>query len=89
MKIKISYIGAKWCKVCVTVKPAMEALSQKFATDIEILDIDDIDDPSIKKVPTVRIYKDETLCETITTNHEQTTKSWLSENYGLMEIDDF
>lgn len=67
MSIRITYIGASWCKVCVTVKPEVEKITGGFNIPLTVLDVDDGVD--IKKVPTVRIYRDDVLVKEIVTGH--------------------
>jgi hypothetical protein len=67
MSIRVTYIGASWCKVCVTVKPEIEKITGGFSIPLTVLDVDDGVD--IKKVPTVRIYKDDVLVKEIVTGH--------------------
>jgi thiol-disulfide isomerase/thioredoxin len=91
--ITIVYIGATWCAVCRTIKPALVELCKKFSVELQLLDYDtDLDDEAqeeIKKVPTVRIFKDGRKLHEFNTAQVQSTEDWLSENVKLTSTDDF
>ena len=53
MALRIDYIGASWCKVCITVKPEVELVARSFNVALSVLDADEIEDESIMKVPTL------------------------------------
>ena len=67
MSIRVTYVGASWCKVCVKVKPEVEKITGGFAIPLSVVDVGD--DCDVKMVPTVRIYKDEVLVKEIVTGH--------------------
>lgn len=88
MSYSVTYIGASWCKVCVDVKPEVEKLCTGFNVPLLLQDADD-DGVSVKKVPTVRFYKDGVLVEEITTGHVIALRTHLTENKGLAVVEDF
>ena len=88
--IRIDYVGAKWCKVCVDVKPAIEKLSKDFAVVCTILDLDDMENNEhITKVPTVIVYDGDNIIHTIVTKHADSLKTVLTERKGVVISDDF
>ena len=93
MSYVIEYYGAKWCKVCVTVKPALAKLAGDFDVKFSEYDIDELEGTeqvaNINKVPTVRIYKDNELVQTIVTGHESAVKSMLASVKTVTITDDF
>ena len=89
MALRIDYIGATWCKVCVTVKPGIENLSKSFNVPLTVLDVDDIQDDQVTKVPTVRVWLDNKKVSEITTKHIDELKTLLIEKKGLPATEDF
>jgi thiol-disulfide isomerase/thioredoxin len=89
MALRIDYIGATWCKVCVTVKPGVENLSKSFNIPLTVLNVDDIDEDEVTKVPTVRVWLDDKKVSEITTKHIDELKSLLIGIKGLPGTDDF
>jgi len=93
MSYSIEYYGATWCKVCVTVKPALEKLASDFDVNFRNYDIDELEGDTrvenIKKVPTVRIYKDNELVQEIVTAHESAVKNTLASVKKVSLTDDF
>ena len=89
MALRIDYIGATWCKVCVIVKPGVENLSKSFNIPLTVLDVDDIDEDEVTKVPTVRVWLDNKKVSEITTKHIDELKSLLIGMKGLPGTDDF
>jgi len=88
--IRIDYVGAKWCKVCVDVKPAIEKLSKDFAVACTILDLDDMENNEhITKVPTVIVYDGDNIIHTIVTKHADSLRTVLRERKGVVISDDF
>jgi thioredoxin-like negative regulator of GroEL len=91
--ITIVYIGATWCGVCRTVKPALVELCKRYSVELQLLDYDiDLEEEAqeeIKKVPTVRIFKDGRKLHEFNTAQVQSTEDWLSENVKLAVTDDF
>ena len=69
MSYRVDYIGATWCKVCITVKPEVEKLAKEYEATLNLLDVDNDQLDDIKKVPTVRLYKDDVLVKEIITEH--------------------
>jgi thiol-disulfide isomerase/thioredoxin len=89
MSLRIDYIGASWCKVCVTVKPGIEQLARSFNVPLNVLDADEIEDDTITKVPTIRIFKDDVKVSEIVTKHLDGVKELLQGMAGLVVTDDF
>ena len=89
----LEYYGATWCKVCVTVKPAMQKLAADFGVQFMDYDIDELEGDervaTITKVPTVRIYQDGALIDTIVTKHMDAVKALLSKSGKVVLTDDF
>jgi len=87
--LRIDYIGASWCKVCVTVKPAVEKLAHDFGVTVKILDVDELDDESITKVPTLRVFEGEEKISEIVTKHADALRELLSSKKTVAISDDF
>ena len=75
--------------MCVVVKPAVESLARSFSVPLTVLDVDIIEDETITKVPTLRLYKDNVLVSTIVTKHVEALKELLTANAVLGKNDDF
>jgi len=88
MSIRVTYIGASWCKVCVTVKPEVEKITSGFSVPLTVQDADD-DGIEVTKVPTVRVYKDDVLVKEIVTGHVAALRSELEAGKGLSLVEDF
>jgi len=88
---RIDYIGASWCKVCKTVKPAVELLAKEFGVTLNILDADTLDESSepVTKVPTLRIYNTAGTKTEIVTGHAAALKEILASNAKVVISDDF
>ncbi len=90
----ILYIGASWCKTCKEIKPATESLASQFSTPLSIMDYDDdldeTEQATIKKVPTLRIL-DATGTQIMEWNMNQVAslKEWLTTNIHVGSADDF
>jgi thiol-disulfide isomerase/thioredoxin len=89
MSLRVDYIGAKWCKVCVTVKPAIEKMAKDFGVTLALYDADDMGDDSPSKVPTVRLFKDDVLVREIVTKHIDSLQDLLTVEKGLVMNDEF
>lgn len=89
MALRIDYIGASWCKVCIVVKPEVELVARSFNVPLSLLDADVIEDDSIMKVPTLRVFKDDKLVSEIVTKHVDGLKAFLQAEKGLVVTDDF
>ena len=87
--LRIDYIGASWCKVCVTVKPETERLARDFGIKLSMFDVDELDDDTITKVPTIRVWEDNTKIVEIVTNHVATLRDLLITKKGVTVTDDF
>jgi len=88
--IRIEYIGASWCKVCVDVKPAIEKMSKDFAVVCNIMDLDTMENNEhITKVPTVIVYDGDKVINTIITKHVDSLKTVLMEHKTVVISDDF
>jgi thiol-disulfide isomerase/thioredoxin len=89
MSLRIDYIGATWCKVCVTVKPEIEKLAKDFGVTLKIYDADTMGDDMPDKVPTVRLFKNDVLVKEIVTKHTATLNEFLVVEKGLVLNADF
>jgi thiol-disulfide isomerase/thioredoxin len=88
--LRIDYIGATWCKVCVDVKPAIEKLSKDFTVACNFLDLDTMENNEhITKVPTVIVYDGDKVIHTIITKHVDSLKTVLTERKGVVISDYF
>ena len=87
--LRIDYIGAKWCKVCLTVKPAIEKIARDFGVEVTILDRDELGDETITKVPTLRVWEGETNVSEIVTKHVDALRELLVAKKGVTITDDF
>lgn len=88
MSLSVKYIGASWCKVCVTVKPDIEKICTGFNVPLTVLNADD-DGVEVTKVPTVRLYLGEELVKEIVTGHSTSLRSELSIRKGVSTDADF
>jgi thiol-disulfide isomerase/thioredoxin len=79
--MEVEYIGAVWCATCKTIKPAITELCKKFNVPLKIRDLDkDLDGEekdAIRKVPTLRIYKEGALAETYVQNQVASVEAYL------------
>lgn len=75
MSYRVDYIGATWCKVCHTVLPEVQRLLKEYNIPLKIYDVDEDKIEDVSKVPTVRLYKDDILVKTITTEHVKTLRT--------------
>jgi len=93
MAVSVTYIGATWCKTCKTIKPQIEATCKKFKIPLEVKDYDEDcteeDKTEIKKVPTIRIRKADTIVATYDINQVESTELWLRANVSLEKEDNF
>jgi thiol-disulfide isomerase/thioredoxin len=97
MAYTLTYIGATWCKTCKDIKPAVEALVQRYAVPMNVLDYDeDLNDEekeTIRKVPTLRITRGggsssgEQVAE-FTVRQVDSLREWLAENIALAATGD-
>jgi hypothetical protein len=78
MSYRVEYIGATWCKVCKTVKPEVEQLAKMHDVVVRLMDVDEDKLENIKKVPTVRLYKDDVLVKEFVTEHVKGLKTELA-----------
>jgi hypothetical protein len=88
MSIRVTYIGASWCKVCVTVKPEIEKITTGFSVPLTVMDADD-EGVEVTKVPTLRLYKDDVLMKEIVTGHVAALRSELESSKGVAIVEDF
>ena len=82
----LEYIGASWCAPCRTVKPEVQRLAQNFGIPLTVVDYDAMEEKeqeAVSKLPTIRIWKDRVLQETITMNHIPMLESWLKTHIVL------
>lgn len=94
MAYTLTYIGATWCKTCKDIKPAVEALTQRYSVPMNTLDYDeDLDDEekeAIRKVPTLRITRGaggEQVAE-FTVRQVDSLREWLEEHISLATTGD-
>jgi len=78
MSYRVDYIGATWCKVCHTVLPEIQKLLNLYDISLKTYDVDVDKIEDVSKVPTVRLYKDDVLVKTITTEHVKTLRTELA-----------
>lgn len=88
MSLSVKYIGASWCKVCVTVKPDIEKICTGFNVPLTVLNADD-DGVDVTKVPTVRLYLGDEMVKEIVTGHSISLRSELSTRKGISTDADF
>ena len=88
MSFSITYIGATWCATCKVIKPKTEELAKKFSVPLKILDLDtdleEEDKVSIRKVPTLRIFKGEVLVVEYIVKQVESLQTWLQQNVTLL-----
>ena len=93
MSVEVIYIGAVWCGTCKTIKPAIEELCRKFSIPVKILDYDkdltEEEQEAIKKVPTLRIFRDGAQVEEYNINQVASVEAWLTANAAIGVCDDF
>jgi thiol-disulfide isomerase/thioredoxin len=89
MSYRVDYIGATWCKVCVVVKPEIEKLAKNYDIAIKLMDVDDDNIEDIKKVPTVRLYKDDVLVKEFVTEHVKSLNTELALTKKVTLDEDF
>lgn len=89
MSYRVDYIGATWCKVCVKVKPEIERLAKEYDVTVKLMDVDEDQLEDIKKVPTVRLYKDDVLVNEIVTEHVKGLTKELALTKGVKLDEDF
>jgi thiol-disulfide isomerase/thioredoxin len=89
MALRVDYIGATWCKVCHTIKPAIEKICRDFGIDIATYDADELGDNSPSKVPTVRLFKNDLLIVEITTKHIDNLTNAITVEKGLVLNEEF
>ena len=56
--MELHYIGAKWCKACIVVKPKVKELSDQSKLPLLELDYDALSEKeqaTIGKLPTIRV----------------------------------
>ncbi len=90
---ELVYIGAAWCGTCKTIKPQLMELCKKFSVPIILKDYDnDLDEEeqsTVTKVPTVRILNDGRQVAEFNIRQVAQTEEWLSANVKLAATDDF
>lgn len=89
--MEIHYIGAKWCSTCKTIKPATEELAKRFSVALTCFDLDeDLDEKEkdmIRKIPTLRIFKNGINVEEFTINQIKSLEAYLQANVVLSTED--
>lgn len=74
----IHYIGAKWCATCKTIGPEVKQLAKKFQVPCEEFDYDTMEyNDDITKVPTIRMYAQETKVAEWNVNQVKSLQDWL------------
>ena len=87
-KVVIVQLGASWCSPCKALKPKMEALSEAHKEELEVGYIDIDNDPiiaqenGVRGVPTILVYKEGTLKQTLVGNQSQETLENLVKTYA-------
>ena len=93
MTFHITYVGAKWCGTCKTIKPAVEQLAKRYGVELKTLDLDDdLEDHEkerITKVPTITIFKEDHRIAEWNANQVASLETYLAENVKLTATDDF
>ena len=87
MSFSITYIGATWCSTCKVIKPKTEELAKKFSVPLKIMDLDDLEEEdkvSIRKVPTLRIFKGEEMVVEYIVKQVESLQTWLQQNVTLL-----
>lgn len=87
--LRVDYIGASWCKVCVTVKPDVERICRDFGVEVRILDVDQLEDETITKVPTLRVFEGDEKVGEIVTKQAEGLRELLTAKKGVAITDDF
>jgi thiol-disulfide isomerase/thioredoxin len=90
--MKIKYYGAEWCGPCKKVKPEIKGLCAKYVIQFEEYDYDALEpeeSEKITKLPTIQIWKDNTLQKEITTSHVAQVEVWIQMNVRVIPDDDF
>lgn len=87
MVYEIDYIGAEWCGPCRQTRPFIIEKANKYSIKLTLYDMNDDEDKfdtnSIKKLPTVRVKKNGTQVQEITTNHVAALEEFLSTHIQL------
>ena len=60
-----------------------------FGIKLSMFDVDELDDDTITKVPTIRVWEDNTKIVEIVTNHVATLRDLLITKKGVTVTDDF
>lgn len=88
----IEYIGAAWCFTCKVIKPKTEELAKKFNVPLNCRDYDkdlsEEEQSEIKKVPTLRIFKNREKVAEYSMRQVELLEVWLQGNVSLT-TDDF
>ena len=91
MVYTIHYIGATWCSTCKVIKPATEALAQRFAVPLVLKDFDadltEEEKDAIKKVPTIRIFEENKQIVEWNVNQVKSLEEWLQTNVKMTTED--
>ena len=84
----IEYIGAAWCSTCKVIKPKTEELAKKFNVPLNCRDLSEEEQAEIKKVPTLRIFKNNEKVAEYNMRQVELLEVWLQGNVPLT-TDDF
>lgn len=93
MVYELVYIGATWCGTCKTIKPQLIELCKKFSVPMVFKDydndLDDVEQSTVTKVPTVRILVEGRVAAEFNIRQVASTEEWLSANVKLAATEDF
>lgn len=88
----IEYIGAAWCSTCKVIKPKTEELAKIFSVPLNCRDYDkdlsEEEQSEVKKVPTLRIFKNNEKVAEFNIRQVELLEVWLQGNVPLI-TDDF
>jgi len=87
--MEIHYIGAKWCKACIVVKPTVKELSEQSKLSLQEHDYDALSEKeqaTIGKLPTIRIIENGVIqAEFMTSTATDSLKLYLQSKKLLPE----
>ena len=87
--MELHYIGAKWCKACIVVKPKVKELSEQSKLPLLEHDYDALtekEQATIEKLPTIRILENGViLAEFMTSTASDSLKLYLQSKKLLPE----
>lgn len=87
--MELHYIGAKWCKACIVVKPKIKELSEQSKLPLQEHDYDALSEKeqaTIGKLPTIRVVESGVIqAEFMTTTATDSLKLYLQSKKLLPE----